>query len=201
MPYVVELEQGLLELSDEELYQELVSLRDGSQHDSVLGQSTTNVATWGSKPWRPDERVKYERRCPKTWRRVRATVEDCKTAEDCRLFLEDEMAKYETFRHRDTRWRQKRRQGDEMTDQDSSESESSEEENSDGETSDEASMVQKRRRQGERVRQMRRLVEKQQRSDAVEARRTTFRIQRVRMVRRAGGTSEEESGESSESSI
>ena len=155
MPYVVPVEQGTLRLLDEELYQELVELRNGSGQDRHRERGTGNVAIWGSKARRPVEWVEYSRWCPKTLRRVQVTIEDCKTVEDCHVFLEEEMMKYKAFEHRHKRQQRQQgrrgRRGDEEMEVSGAESGSNEEEDSDGQTSDKASMVQKRRQQGRRV--------------------------------------------------
>ena len=209
MPYVVQLEQGTLGLSDEELYEELIELRDGSGQDRHAERNAGNVATWGSKPRRPVEWVEYSRWCPKKLRRVRVTVEECKTAEDCQVFLEEEVAKYEALEHRHGRQRQQRQQrrrgrrrGEDI-DLSGSDSGSDQEEGSDGQTSDEASMVQKRRRQGKRVQDMRESMEEYPtRGRASSTNGEERGIERIRVVRRMrAGTSEEESEEDTEHSL
>lgn len=201
MPYVVQLEQGMLRLSDEELYEELVELRNGSGADRHAETSTGNAVIWGLKPRRPVEWVGYSRWCPKKLERVKVTIEDCKTAEDCQKFLEEEVAKYEGFEHRYGRPQQQRRRGGQRGQsiaRAGSESSADEAEGSEGETSDEASMVQKRRQQGRRVREVRELMEEYptRASGTNRGERGIERVQVVEVMR--AGTSEEESEDTEE---
>ena len=202
MPFVIQLDQGMIGLSDEVLYEGLVELRNGSDQGGNVETSTDTAVTWGSKPRRPVEWIEYSRWCPKELRQVKVTMEDCKTAEDCKVFLEGEVEKYETFKHREGRQlqRQRGRQRSQNTARSGSESGSNGGEGSDGQTSDEASMVQKRRRQGRRVQEMREMIEEYPMTDrASGASGGRGGIERIRVVARMrAGTSEEGSGDSGE---
>lgn len=100
MPFVVEIEQELLDQSELQFSKELVRLRDGSQPDDSSRESVTKAGTRGLEARRRQIGMVYERWNPKTWRRMRVTVEDCKTAENCQLFLEEERENYRAFEHR-----------------------------------------------------------------------------------------------------
>ena len=55
MPFVIQLDQGMIGLLDEELYEGLVELRNGSDQGGNVETSTGTAVTWGSKPQRPVE--------------------------------------------------------------------------------------------------------------------------------------------------
>lgn len=204
MPYVVQLEQGILGVSDEELYQELVELRNASGEDRHAETNTQTAITWGLKPRRPVEWIEYTRWCSKRLLRVKVTTEDCKTAEDCGVFLKGEVEKYDAYDYREGRQRRQRQQRrrdrprSENTVRSGSESGSNGGEGSDGQTSDEASMVQKKQRQGRRVQEMREMMEEYPtRGRASGTSGEDGGIERIRVVERMrAGTSEEESEDS-----
>ena len=201
MPFVVQLDHGMISLSDEELYEGLVELRNGSDQDRNVERDTGIAVTWGSEPRRPVEWTEFSRWCSKRLRRVKVTMEDCKTADDCQEFLEEEMEKYEAFQHREgrhRRQRQQRRRGGqrgESVARSGSDSGSNQVERSEGETSDEASMVQKKRRQGKRVQEMREMMEEYpMRGAASGVNKVESGIERIRVVQwNRAATSEEES--------
>ena len=201
MPFVVELETDLLDRADEEFHQELVRLSTAAGVDEAVHGDEESRATWGAKARKRRVQIEYRRWCPQRRRDVEVTVEDCRTAQDYRIFLEEEKEKYQGFetgiRRSGRKPGQNRVKEVELS---SSESEGVAEDEGRDETSDEESLAQKRRRQKQAVRKMQGLVEESEaREGASESgeRRGEGEekgIYRLRIVRHSnGGTSAEES--------
>jgi hypothetical protein len=153
MDYTVQPEQRLMYLSEDEFYQDLVHLRDHFRsHPSVVPMTHPPVQeyniqstgyTGASSMWSMKKRG---------W--VQRTVEDCRTASECGMFLREALEKYEILQHSSRNLRQRKKpptcyaQFDTDSDTDSRSSQSS------GDTSDEDSVVGLRRRQAVEVRRL-----------------------------------------------
>lgn len=195
MPYVVEVEQSLLQMTEEALGQQLHQMREdhlqGAGDEGCGRREAARQLVFQARYWSGG--VEYRRWSERAWRHVRATVDDCQTAEECRLFLDDEEQKYAELsprgvggyeRGRGARLgRSREREGGTAS--------------SDEGTSDEESLVARRRRQGQRVQQVAQRIEQHERGAWAGRERRAESAGRV--GRRAALTSKLESeGESTD---
>ena len=159
MPYVVHPEQRLLHLSETELYNELIRLRE-----------EPNVPTGTASPSQPVRKFEIRssryiegpaRWCSKTRALIPMTIKDCKSASEYSMFLRKELEKYELLHHHGRnlrRHRQPRQAPSNEFDSGSGSDRLDESSPLTDETSDEESMVAKRRHQAKTVKRIEKVM-------------------------------------------
>ncbi|GKU09625.1 unnamed protein product, partial [Fusarium langsethiae] len=147
MPYVIQPEQELIQLSEDELYAQLVCLREqisaGQTQSSLpvpileLGNSTGNYFPY--------------RWCPVKQTKVTKTFEECDHPSECIWFLGQRLENYEHLQHSQLRRRKRRRQKG-TTLQSLSDSSSNSGSDETEPSSDEESLIAKRKKQAQIIR-------------------------------------------------
>ena len=174
MPYVVQPEQRLLSLSEDQLYHELVRLRDAYDPDSsppiTASAPVLEFNVQSSSQVRPAMTIWCQRR--REWRPKR--YDEIETSFECSLFVEQELEKFELLQHQGRRRRRARKEKALDVVVSASESEGDQ-------TSDEEGLRAKRGRQGQVVQRvearMRELMQRE-RQEWLE-RRAMYRAQDV----------------------
>lgn len=150
MPCVIQPEQDLIRMPENELYAQLVSLRE--QMSAGLPQSSfpTPTLELDNSP----ERYYFPRKwCQVKQMEVAKTFEECDEVNECVWFLKRGLEAYEHLRHGQLKRRKRRRQN-RATFQSDSDSSSASGSNEAEATSDEESLVVMRRKQAQLVRKM-----------------------------------------------
>ncbi|KIX10720.1 uncharacterized protein Z518_01804 [Rhinocladiella mackenziei CBS 650.93] len=194
MPYVVQPEQRLLHLSESELYQELVRLREQWVAEGERSSSRSDIAVMPILEFNCRSQNYIGPRtewCSRRREWVVKPFEKCRTAGECSIFLRQELEKYEILQHQ--RQDRRRRRGKKRRDF-HSDSESDLSSRSDDITSDEDSLEARRRRQGQVVKRMearmRELMEREEKE--WEKRRERYRPEDTVRWRRPGEYLEKE---------
>ncbi|KAG5790338.1 hypothetical protein H9Q69_010605 [Fusarium xylarioides] len=149
MPYVIQPEQDLIRISEDELYAQLVCLRERVSADvtqSTFPAPTLELdnSTGGYFP---------SRWCLVKQMKVAKTFEECDNANDCIWFLNKALEKYEHLQHDQLRRGNRRRLNRAIIEMDNDSDSTSEGEEAEC-TSDEESLVMMRKKQAQVMRNM-----------------------------------------------
>ncbi|KAL9567388.1 hypothetical protein ACKAV7_008463 [Fusarium commune] len=150
MPYVMQLEQDLIRMPENELYAELVRLREQVSTGLAPGHVPAPTLELDNSP----ERYYFLRKwCPVRKIEVAKTFEECDEVNECLWFLNKRLETYENLQHGQLKRRKRRRQNRAMIQSDTDSSSVSGGDEAEA-TSDEESLVVMRKKQAQVVRHM-----------------------------------------------